>query len=144
MSGINMRVEKIDSTIDKMPLLYSKDFYEWPDAWMGFDEDIITGKIILQIFAPFVKNLVAEELSKKTIKGHMENLWFLGSEIIRGVHFDEDQRKLSPKDLLLEYVSEVGGPYVHHWDPNDKTEKTKIMAYDATCRKLYKFIILTN
>ena len=144
MSGTDMQLEKIVSAIDKTPLLYSKDFYEWPDAWMGFDEDLITGKIILQAFAPFVKNLVEEGLSKKTINGHMENLWFLGSEIIRGVHFDEDQRKLSPKELLLEYVSEEGGPWVHQWDPGDRTERNKISSYDATCRKLYNFMTPTN
>ena len=111
---------------------------------MGFDEDLVTGKIILQAFAPFVKNLVEEGLSKKTIKGHMENLCSLGSEIIRGVHFDEDQRKLSPKDLLLGYVSEVGGPWVHQWNPSDKTEENKIRSYNATCRKLYNFMMPTN
>jgi len=41
--------------------------------------------------------------SKRTIKIQIDNLRALGSEIIRGVHFDEDQRKLSAKDLLLEY-----------------------------------------
>lgn len=107
---------------------------------MGFDEDLITGANILKGFVPFIKNLVDEGLSTRTIKNHMENLWMLGSEIIRGVHFDEDQRKLLPNELLLEYVCEAGGPYVHHWDPNDKTEKTKITSYDSTCRNLYNFI----
>ncbi len=139
-----MHLEKIASEIDKIPLLYSKDFYEWPEAWMGFDEDLITGASILKGFTLFIKNLVDEGISKRTIKNHMENLWVLGSEIIRGVHFDEGQRKLTPKELLLEYVSEAGGPYVHQWDPNDKTEKTKIISYDATCRKLYNFIMPTN
>lgn len=139
-----MQTEKIISAAGNVPLLYSKDFYEWPDAWMGFDEDLFTGNIILQAFAPFIKNLVNEGLSKKTIKGHMENLWFLGSEIIRGVHFDEGQRKLSPKELLLEHVSDAGGPYVHQWDPKDKTDNNKIRAYDATCRKLYSFIMAAN
>ena len=144
MNGIDMRAGKITSAIDKTPLLYSKDFYEWPDSWMGFDEDLVTGKIILQAFTPFIKHLVEEGFAKKTIRAHMENLWFLGGEIIRGVHFEESQRKLSPKDLLLQYVSETGGPWVHQWDPSDNTEKNKISSYDSTCRKLYKFMMPTN
>jgi len=28
-------LKKNSSEIDKMPLLYSKDFYEWTDTWIG-------------------------------------------------------------------------------------------------------------
>ena len=126
---------------NKIPLLYSKDFYEWPEAWMGFDEDIVTGENILKGIIPFIENLAEQGLSQKTIKSHMDNLWFLGSEIIRAVHFDEDQRKLSPIELLLEHVSEIGGPYVHQWDPQDKTDRSNIKSYDASCRKLYNFLL---
>jgi hypothetical protein len=31
---------------DSMPIQYCKDFYKWPDSWMGFDEDIETGENI--------------------------------------------------------------------------------------------------
>jgi hypothetical protein len=108
---------------------------------MGFDEDILTGENILMGFIPFIENLTGQGLSQRTIKSHMDNLWFLGSEIIRAVHFDEEQRKLSPIELLLEHVSETGGPYVHQWDPQDKTDRTNIQSYDATCRKLHNFIL---
>ena len=70
----------------------------------------------------------------------MGNLWVLGSEIISGVHYDEEQRTLAAQDLLLEYVEEEGGPLVHQWDPNYKTDMASIKSYDATCRKLYKFL----
>jgi DNA repair ATPase RecN len=139
-----MQSKKIVSTTDKVPLLYSKDFYEWPDSWMGFDEDLITGEIILKGFVPFIKNLAKEGLSKNTIQDHMENLWLLGSEIIRGVHFDEDQRQLLSKELLLAHLDEFGGPCVHQWDPNDKTDRNNISSYNATCKKLYSFTKLTN
>ena len=132
------------SSSDQLPIQYSKGFYEWPDSWMGFDEDLITGKVILKGFVPFIKSLAEEGLAKKTITNHMDNLWALGSEIIRGIHFDENQRTLSARELLLAYVDENGGPLVHQWDPNDRTEEAKIKSYDATCRKLHKFITGTK
>jgi hypothetical protein len=135
-----MRLEIKDSLIDQVPLLYSKDFYQWPEAWMGFDEDLITGEIILKGFTHFIKSLVEEGCSKKTIENHMKNLWFLGSEIIREVHFDEDQRKLSSKKLLLMHINEVGGPAVHQWDYNNKADCSQISSYDRTCSMLFNFI----
>ena len=134
-----MQTQRISSN-DQTPTHYSKGFYEWPDSWMGFDEDLITGKKILLGFVPFIKSLAKEGLSKKTITNHMGNLWVLGSEIITAVHYDEDQRSLSAQELLLEYVEEEGGPLVHQWDPNDKTEMASIKSYDATCRKLYRYL----
>jgi len=125
---------------DQTPTQYSKGFYEWPDSWMGFDEDLVTGKKMLAGFIPFIKELAENALSRRTITTHMENLWVLGSEIISGVHYNEGQRKLSGKALLLEYIEEEGGPLVHQWDPDDKTEEALIKSYEATCRKLYKFL----
>lgn len=135
-----MRLEIKDSLIDQAPLLYSKDFCQWPEAWMGFDEDLLTGKIILKGFTHFIKSLAEEGCSKKTIKNHMKNLWFLGSEIIREVHFDEDQRKLSSKKLLLIHINEVGGPSVNQWDYNNRADCNHIASYDRTCSMLFNFI----
>lgn len=126
--------------VDTAPLAYSKDFYEWPDSWMGFDEDLTTGKYILDGFLPFVKFLIEQGFAKRTIKNHMDNLWLLGAEIIRGVHDDERQRNLPPKALLFEYVNEEGGPWVHQWDPNNSKDEGECNSYDATCRKLFRFL----
>lgn len=130
----------IGSLTDKRPLIYSKDFYEWPHSWMGFDKDIATGEAILQGILPFVAYLIERGLAKRTIKNHMNNLWLLGSEIIRGVHDHKGHRKLSPEDLLLKYVTEDGGPWVHGWDPNDNTDESSCKSYDSTCRQLFRFL----
>lgn len=129
-------------SVDTSPLIYSKDFYDWPDRWMGFDEDLTTGKTILKGFLPFIKFLIEREFSKRTIKNHMNNLWLLGSEIIRGVHADENHQTLSPKALLLEYINEDGGPWVQQWDPNDSLDEGACNSYEATCRKLFQFLIM--
>ena len=74
----------------------------------------------------------------------MDNLWILGSEIIRAIQDNRKQRKLLPQKLLLEYVSEDGGPVPKQWSAFDETEVAQISSYDATCKKLYKFIIATK
>jgi len=35
-----MQTQKISSN-DQLPINYIKGFYEWPDSWMGFDEDLL-------------------------------------------------------------------------------------------------------
>jgi hypothetical protein len=46
-----------------------------------------------------------------------------------------------PEISSWEYVEkDEGGPLLSFWDPNDETDLARNMAYDATCRKLYKFL----
>jgi hypothetical protein len=63
-----MSSNEVNSTKNKIPLLYYKDFYEWPQHWMGFKEDIVIGNNILQEFIPFIEFLVNKKLAKSTIK----------------------------------------------------------------------------
>jgi hypothetical protein len=49
-------------------------------------------------------------------------------------------RTLSPRELILHYVDDEGGPLLSFLDPNDKTDLAHHMAYDASCRKLLKFV----
>lgn len=135
----------------KMPKHYQKpadyfsNFAQWPEDWMVIDEDLVIGNNLLELFTPFIENLIKEELAIKTIKNHMGNLMLLGEEIIRRLNDDdEDNRKLMPKKLLLEYIDEEYGPLLLHWDPNDPTEEAHLKAFDATCRKLFKFIMTSN
>jgi Cft2 family RNA processing exonuclease len=123
------------------PTHYFKDFYEWPNNWMVIDEDLKAGKNLLTLFEPFIDTLIRKGLSVKIIKNHMANLKMLGEEIIRRLNDgDENNRKLSPKQLLLQYIEDEYGPLIHHWDPNDSTEQSYQKSLDATCRKLYKFV----
>jgi hypothetical protein len=84
-------------------------------------------------------------MPKKTIDSHGSNLNILGREIIERLNeADEDKRKLSPRELILHYVDEEGGPLLSFWNPNDITEYRYLMAYDATCCKFLKFMTREN
>ena len=65
------------------PTHYCKMFYQWPDNWMGVDEDLEVGEKILSGITPFFQHLHQSGLSKKTIIKHLDNLWILGAQIIR-------------------------------------------------------------
>jgi hypothetical protein len=135
-----MPIDKTGSSINKIPVLYYKDFYEWPQHWMGFKEDIDLGNRILLEFIPFIEFLVDKKLARSTIKKYMSDLGVLGSEIIRRIHENENQRKWPANKILLDYLDESGGPIPHCWDPNEFTQQRYITAYDSTCRNFYKFI----
>lgn len=112
-----------------------KDMERWPKAWMGFPEDISVGKKIIETMHPFVQAMVDDGLAPTTIKRHMDNLWLLGGEIIQRVHDDEDERKLSGRELILGCVDDEGGPYCRYL-PTEQEAKP----FDATCKKLYRFL----
>ena len=118
------------SRIDKL----WADFYEWPERWKGFDKDVPYGEGIIQIYKPFVDELLSR-LSLKTVKRHLDNLWLLGGELIREINMNPKLRKKTPMDLLLDNVDETGGPYCRHLDSEEE-----MRAYDATCKKLFKFL----
>jgi hypothetical protein len=126
--------------VNATPLLYFKDFYNWPRDWMEFETDLEVGNGILQEFIPFIEHLVQKGLSKSTIKKYMTDLGVLGSEIIRRIHDSEDQRKWPASVILLSYIDDSGGPLPYCWDTTDFTEQRYITAYDSVCRKLYKFV----
>ena len=112
---------------------------------MGTREDLEIGRGLLALFTPFIQHLIDEGLARKTIKNHGSHLGILGSEIVRRLGgLDEENRTLSPRELILHYVDDEGGPLLSFWSPNDKTEFAHHMAYDATCRKLLKFMTRKN
>jgi hypothetical protein len=127
------------------PSDYFPDIDQWPNDWMGTNEDLEIGRGLLALFTPFIQHLIDEGLAKKTIKNHGSHLSILGSEIIRRLDgLDEENRTLSPRELILHYVDDEGGLLLSFWSPNDKTELARHMAYDATCRKLLKFVTRKN
>ena len=63
----------------------------------------------------------------------------LGGEIIKRLNqADEDNRKLSPRELILHYVDEEGGPLLSFLDPNVKAELAQHMAVSYTHLDVYK------
>lgn len=101
---------------------------------MGLEKDLPPGEALILCFRPFIEHLASTNLSPKTIRRHVDNLWSLGGEIIRDLHYDPSLRKRTADRLLREAVHEYGGPSVH----NGSEEQQR--SFDATCRKLHRFL----
>ncbi len=110
------------------------DFYEWPERWKGFPEDVSYGERIIEIYKPFVEELLSK-YSMNTVKRHLDDLWLLGGELIRDINMDPEDREKTPMILLLDNIDESGGPSCRHLDTEEE-----MRSYDATCRKLFKFL----
>lgn len=109
-------------------------FPEWPERWMGLEEDRVYGEELLAAMRPFAEFLVESNLADKTVSSHLDNLWLLGGEIIREVSTYNEYAD-PPQDKLRDAVCGDGGPYCRHL----YTEADE-RAFDATCRKLHKFL----
>ena len=101
---------------------------------MGLEKDLPPGEALVVCFRPFIEHLASSSLSPKTIRGHVDNLWMLGGEIIRDFHYDPSLRKTPADRMLRNAVHEDGGPLVH----NGSEEAQR--SFDATCRKLPRFL----
>lgn len=138
------KTKKITKSATRPPD-YFPDLDQWPNNWMEIKEDLKIGHGLLALFILFIQHLIDEELAKKTIKNHGTQLGILGGEIIRRLNgIDEENRKLSPRKLILHYVDDHGGPLLSFWDSNEKTRLSHQMVYDATCRKLFKYMTRKN
>jgi hypothetical protein len=116
---------------------YCPDMNDWPRSWMGWEKDLPPGEKLVACFRPFLEWLAATDLSRKTIRRHVDNLWALGGEIIRDINETPSMRKLPAQRLLLKTVSEDGGPLLHHGDSQEQQR-----SFDSTCRKLHRFLTL--
>ena len=110
------------------------DVDDWPRSWMGFPEDIPPGEQIVAAFRPFLVHLLALNLSRNTLRKHLNNLWLLGGELIRDVNNTPALRKRPMAALLFEAVEE-GGPLLYHGD-----SEAEQRSFDSTCRKLRRFL----
>jgi len=76
---------------------------DWPSSWAGVHEDEPIGKALVTEMRPFVEHL-ARSLASKSVRGHLNNLWVIGGEIIRQVNYDPQQRELKAHTLLLRAI----------------------------------------
>ena len=113
---------------------YCGDLDRWPRSWMGLEKDLPPGEQLLVCLRPFIEQLASSTLSPKTIRRHVDNLWMLGGEIIRDLHYDPSLRKVAVERILRDVVYEDGGPLVH----NGSEEEQR--SFDSTCRKLHRFL----
>ena len=111
-----------------------RDLDNWPRSWVGLEKDLPPGEQLLACFRPFIEHLASSSLSPKTIRKHVDNLWMLGGEIIRDLHYDPSLRKMAADRLLRNVIHEDGGPLVH----NGSEEEQR--SFDSTCRKLHRFL----
>jgi hypothetical protein len=101
---------------------------------MGLEKDLPPGEALVVCFRPFIEHLASSSLTPKTIRRHVDNLWMLGGEIIRDLHYDPSLRRRDAKRLLSSAIHQDGGPLVH----NGSEEQQR--SFDATCRKLHRFL----
>ena len=85
-------------------------------------------------FRPFLCYLIQQNLSRKTIRKHVDNLWMLGGEIIRDLNQTPSLRKVPVEELIFEVVQE-GGPLLYHSESDDQQR-----SFESTCRKFCRFL----
>jgi hypothetical protein len=115
---------------------YCRDLNGWPRSWMGLEKDLPPGEQLVKLFRPFLEQLAASSLSPKTIQKHVDNMWALGGEFIRDLHYDPSQRK-RPVDQVLFKMIEYGGPLLYHGNEDQQR------SFDSTCNKFRRFLIET-
>jgi hypothetical protein len=112
-----------------------KDIEEWPNRWEIDEADVIIGQAINEYFKLFLIEKIKQGRAKKTIRITGNYLWALGGELIRQINYNETERKLSAKNLILKYVDQNGGPYWRHASNDVDHDK-----YDSVCKQFFKFL----
>lgn len=114
--------------------VFCRDLDDWPRSWMGVNADLVAGSALLPYLRAFIEHLVLSELAPRTIRRHVDNLWSIGGEIIRDLHWDPSLRKRSGEELLRKAVHEFGGPRIHNGS------EAQQRSVDATARILHRFL----
>ena len=103
---------------------------------MGWKKDLPPGEKLVACFRPFLEDLVASDLSPKTIQKHVDNLWTLGGEIIRHLNENPSLRRKSIEQILADRIDDEGGPLVYALESEESLQRS----LDSTCRKLHRFL----
>jgi hypothetical protein len=128
--------EKLGSIVATPDLAtYCPDLATWPASWCGEERDVIPGEQIVAVFTPFLLDLLAQGLSRKTRNLHRDNLWLLGGEIIRDLNNTPKLRKRAVKELIQEAVAYDEGPLIHGGFSEQEQR-----SFDSTCKKLNRFL----
>ena len=102
---------------------------------MGMEKDLPPGEKLVDCFRPFLEELVASDLSPKTIQKHVDNLWALGGEIIRDLHENPSLRRKDIEQILADRIADEGGPLVYAMEWEEDQQRS----FDSTCKKLHRF-----
>jgi hypothetical protein len=60
---------------------WASDFDDWPQSWMGVEEDLGYGRKLLPYFADFLGEIFDQGRSRKTFVLYRDNLWLLGGTV---------------------------------------------------------------
>lgn len=110
------------------------NFEQWPERWMGLEEDLEYGRGLLEAMRLFAESLIVSGMLISTIRRHLESLWLLGGKIIHEVSLFEEH-EVPPLEKLQESVDVEGGPVCRH-----VSSPSEAASFDRTCSKLAKFI----
>lgn len=141
MANVKSKSPRVARTASPAPAgacAYCRDLDRWPRSWMGREEDLPPGEGLVQCFRPFIEYLASAGFSAQTVRRHVDNLWSLGGEIIRDLHYDPTLRKRPGERLLREAIHQDGGPLLHNGSQDQQR------SLDATCRKLHRFLAQSN
>ena len=114
---------------------YCPDLDQWPGSWAYEPRDILPGRRMVDCFKPFLRQLLARSLSRKTLRLHRDNIWLLGGEVIRRVQMDSGLRRRPVEQVVLDFIGDDGGPLLSHGE-----SEAEQRCFDATCRKLFRFL----
>jgi hypothetical protein len=114
---------------------FCPDLATWAASWCGEERDVIPGEQIVAVFTPFLLDLLAQGLSRKTRNLHRDNLWLLGGEIIRDINETPKLRKRPAAALIREAVENDEGPLIHGGFSEQEQR-----SFDSTCKKLNRFL----
>lgn len=114
---------------------YCPDLATWPASWCGEERDVIPGEQIEAVFVPFLLDLLAQGLSRKTRNLHRDNLWLLGGEIIRDINDTPKLRKRSVQELICEAIANDEAPLIH-----GGLSEQEQRSFDSTCKRLNRFL----
>jgi hypothetical protein len=114
---------------------YCPDLDQWPGSWAYEARDIAYGQRMAERFKPFLREMLALHLSRKTLRQHRDNTWALGGEVISRMQMDNRLRRRPIEQVVLTLIGDDGGPLLSHGQ-SDAEQRS----FDATCRKLFRFL----
>ena len=114
---------------------YCPDLGQWPGSWAYEPRDIPLGLRIVECFKPFLREMLALSLSRKTLRRHRDNIWVLGGEVFSRLQMDSRLRRRAVEQLLLDLIGDDGGPLLSHGQ-----SEAEQRSFDATCRRLFRFL----
>jgi len=114
---------------------FCPDLATWAASWCGEERDVIPGEQIVAVFTPFLLDLLAQGLSRKTRNLHRDNLWLLGGEIIRDINETPKLRKRPVGALIREVIANDEGPLIHGGFSEQEQR-----SFDSSCKKLNRFL----